>query len=323
MANPNISELITVGIESRTGEIRDNVTANNAVLVQLKKKGRMVPVSGGTQINEEISYAANGNGQYYSGYDQLSVAAQDTLTSANYDWKQYAVAVTISGREKRINSGKEGIINLLDARLDNAESTMANDITTGIYSDGTGSGGKTITGLDAAVPEDPTTGTYGGINRATASNAFWKSQLYDPSSTPTSTTIQGYMNILWAKCIRGADHPDLIIAGQTIWSTWIASLQLIQRVTDPASADLGFPTTKFFNCDVVLDNVTGMANSGNDMYFLNTKYLRWRPHKDCNMVPLDPETRYAVNQDASVAFLGFMGNLTCAGAKFQGRGKFD
>jgi hypothetical protein len=37
------------------------------------------------------------------------------------------------------------------------------------------------------------------------------------------------------------------------------------------------------------------------------------------MVPLSPQKRYAVNQDAEVQIIAFAGNLTTSGAKFQGR----
>jgi hypothetical protein len=55
------------------------------------------------------------------------------------------------------------------------------------------------------------------------------------------------------------------------------------------------------------------------MFFLNTKYLFFRPHRDCNMVPLGPKTRVPVNQDAEIQIVGFAGNITCSGAQFQGK----
>lgn len=314
MANPNISMLITVGIESRTGEIRDNVRNHNALFTWLQKTGK-VKITGGTVIYEEISYAQNSNGGSYSGYDQLPVSQTDELTSASYNLKQYVVPVAVSGFDKLKNSGKEAIIDLVDSKLDVAESTMANLLATDSYGAGTANGGKVVTGLDAAVPVDPTTGTYGGIDRSV--NLFWRSQIYNPGPTATTTTIQPYMNTLWASCLRGSDRPNLIIAGPTIWATYMNSLQLIQRITDPGSAKLGFPSVKYMDADVVLDNVTGVTT--NHMYFLNTKYLRLRPHKDCDMVSLDPEQRYAVNQDATVRMLGFAGQITNAGSRFQGR----
>jgi hypothetical protein len=320
-ANSNYTDILATTIESRSKEIGDNVSKNNAVLAQLKLKGRQRTFAGGHKIIEPISQAANGNGGFYSGYDILPTAAQDVITAAEFAIKQYAVNVTMSGLEKIQNGGKEGILDLLAARLQVAESTMANDLAQGIYSDGTGSGGKTITGLDAAVPQANTTGTYGGIDRA--SSTFWRSQLYDPSSTPTATTVQGYMNTLWASCQRGSDRPDLILAGSTIWATYLASLQALQRFTSAETGKLGFPSVKFMDADVVLDGGIGGFATATDMYFLNTNYIFWRPHADTNMVALGPKERVAVNQDAVVQTLGFAGNLTSSGPQFCGRAKFD
>lgn len=317
-ANTNYSDILATTIESRSAEIADNVTKNNAVLAQLKLKGRQRTFSGGHKIIEPLSQAENGNGQFFSGYDQLPVAAQDVITAAEFAIKQYAVAVTMSGLEKIQNGGKEGVLDLLAARLQVAEATMANDLSEGIYSDGTGSGGKTITGLAAAIADDPTTGTYGGINRATAGNEFWRNQENDPASTPTSSTIQAEMNTLWASCSRGATRPDLILAGGTVWATYLASLQAMQRFTGTDTAKLGFPSVKYMDADVVLDGGIGGFATATKMFFLNTDFIFWRPHAETNMVPLGPKERVAVNQDAIVQVLGFAGNLTCSGAQFQG-----
>ncbi len=321
MAFPNVSDIVATTIESRSGKIADNVSKNNALLARLKQKGKVRTVSGGRLIYEELSFAENGNAGWYSGYDSLPVAAQDVLSAAEFSFKQLAVPVVISGLEMLQNAGKEQVMDLLEQRLAVAEATMANVISDGLYGDGTGAGGKEITGLDAAVPQAPTTGTYGGIDRATW--VFWRSQLQDPTSTPDATTIGAAMNALWAKCTRGSDRPDLIIAGSTVWQTYMSSLQALQRFTGVDSAGLGFPSVKFMDADVVLDGGIGGFATATDMYFLNTKYLNYRPHKDRNMVPLSPGKRHAVNQDAEVTILAWAGNLTCSGAQFQGRGKFD
>jgi hypothetical protein len=317
--NSNYSDVLATTIEARSSSIADNVSDNNAVLAQLKKKGRIRPFSGGHKIIEPLSFAENGNGGWYSGYDTISVAAQDVISAAEFAIKQYAVGVVMSGLEQIQNAGEEAIIDLMEARLAVAEATMANAISAGIYSDGTGSGSKVITGLDAAVPVDPTTGTYGGINRATASNAFWKSQLTDSGAAPSSSTIQGYMNTLWALCCRGADRPDLILAGSTSWAAYLASLQTLQRFTGTETAKLGFPAVKFMDADLVLDGGNGGGATAADMYFLNTKYIHFRPASARNMVPIGPRSRSAVNQDAEVQILGFAGNLTSSGSMFQGR----
>lgn len=319
MAFPNLSDIISTTIESRTKTIADNVTKNNVLLMKLKQRGNIKTFSGGYKILQELSFAENSNAGWYSGYDILPVGVSDVISAAEYNIKQAAVPVVISGLEMLQNSGKERMIDLMDSRITVAESTLANLIAGGLYSDGTGGGGKEIDGLNAAVPVDPTTGTYGGIDRATWT--FWRSQLSDQTAAAglDPTQIQGFWNDLWATMVRGTDRPDLIVADSTVWAAYMASLQTLQRFTSPETGNLGFPTIKFMDADVCLDGGIGGFCPAGTAFFLNTKYIHYRPHADRNMVPLSPNRRYATNQDAEVQIMAWAGNLTTSGAQFQGR----
>ena len=316
MAFPNISDILATTIESRTKSIADNVTKNNALLMKLEQKGKIKTFSGGSKILQELSFAENTNAGWYSGYDILPVGVSDVISAAEFNIKQAAVPVVISGLEMLQNSGKEVMIDLMEARLSVAESTLANLISGGLYSDGTGAGGKEIDGLDSAVPTDPTTGTYGGIDRATWT--FWRSQV-GGGATTSPTNIQERMNNLWSSMVRGTDRPDLIMVDNQFWSDYMASLQAQQRFTSPETGNLGFPTIKFMDADVCLDGGIGGYCPAYTAFFLNTDYLHYRPHSNRNMVPLSPNRRYATNQDAEVQILAWAGNLTCSGAQFQGR----
>lgn len=319
-ANTNITDLIATGIEARNRSIADNVTGNNPVLAQLKQKGRVKTFSGGHKIIEELSFSTNPNGGAYSGYDVLPTAPADVISAAEYTIKQYAVPVIVSGLETLQNAGKEQIIDLVDARLDVAEGTMANLIEAGVYGDGTGYSGKAISGLGLLVEATATasqTQTVGGISRTTY--PFWRNFCQTGLAAVTNANVQGYMNTAWASLVRGADAPDLVVAGATWWSAFVGSLQLIQRFTDPQTAKLGFPSLKFMTADVVLGGGIGGVVDAKTILYLNSKYLKFRPHSARNMVALDPQRRYAVNQDAYVQILAWAGNLTMSGAQFQGR----
>jgi len=321
MSFPNVSDIVATTIQSRTRQIADNVTRNNALLSRLNQRGKVRTISGGNVIFEELSFAENPNGGFYSGYDLLPVAAADVISAAEFQIKQYAVPVVISGLEQLQNAGKEQMIDLLEARINVAESTMANQLAASIYSDGTGDGGKEVTGLDAAVATDPTTGTYGGINRASWS--FWRNYAFDANTdggaAVSSSNIQVYMNSVWSNLVRGSDRPDLIVLDNNYWTFYMGSLQAQQRFTSPETGNLGFPTLKFMDADVCLDGGIGGYCPANTGFMLNTKYIKWRPHAQRNMVPLSPNRRYAINQDAEVQILAWAGNLTSSGAQFQGR----
>ncbi len=318
MASPNISELITATLEARSGKAVDNMSNHNALFNRLTKKGKfkLINQNGGSVIREELEYAENATFQYYSGYETLNVSPSDILTSAEFDWKQASVAVTIDGRTLRANSGKEQIIDLLEKRISNAEKTFRNNLSVGCYSDGTGTGSKQIGGLKLLVADDPTSGTVGGIDRATWS--FWQNQVYDfsgASVTASATTIQAAMNALWLDTCRGNDKTDLIIAGTTYWTYYLSSLQANQRFASEEMAAAGFNSLKFMDADVVFDSVDS-GLSATRMYFLNTDYIYLKAHKDAFMTPL--KNRSSINQDADVVPLVFQGNMTMSNAARQG-----
>jgi len=318
MAFANVSDIVATTIENRSKKLADNVTKNNALLAKLDQGGNIKTVSGGSKIFQEISFAENGNAGWYSGYDLLPVAAQDMISAAEFDFKQAACPVVISGLDMLKNAGKEQMIDLMEGRINVSESTMMNLIAGGIYSDGTAAGGKQIEGLNKAVPLTPAVGVYGGIDPATW--PFWQSYVADLAAAQlTIPLIQGQFNAAWSSLVRGMDRPNLIVLSSNVWQIYVASLQAQQRFTDPSSATLGFPTVKFMDADVVLDGGIGGFCPPGTAFFLNTKYLHYRPHSARNMTALSPQKRSPINQDAEVQLIGWAGNLTCSGRQFQGR----
>lgn len=325
MPSPNLSDIISTTIQSRSGVLADSVTKNNALLYKLKQRGNVKPFSGGNVILQELMYndATTQNAGSYSGYDVIDITPNSPISAAQFDIKQYAAAVSISGLEMLQNSGKEQIIDMLEGRVQVAEAQLMNQISAGVYSDGTGNGSKDITGLATAVSITPTSGTYGGINRATWS--FWQNVAFDATTTggaaASAANIQSYMNRVAIQLVRGMDRPDMIVAGNDYYRFYLESLQAIQRITSEDSAAAGFTSLKYMgaglNCDVFLDGGIGGSLATDRMYFLNTKYIFLRPHRDRNFVPIGGD-RQSVNQDATVRLIGWAGNLTCSGAQFNG-----
>jgi hypothetical protein len=321
MASPNLTEIITTTLRNRSKQIADNVSNSNALLMRLAERGRVRPADGGRTIVQELDYAENATFAYYTGYEAWNIAPSDVLSAAEFDWKQAVVVVSISGLEGDVqNSGPSAVLNLLQSRIENSERTMKNKLSEGVYSDGTGSGGKQVTGLQAIVADSSTTGqtgvgTVGGIDSSTYT--FWRNQVYDCSSTggaASASNLQGYMQAMWLQCTRGNDKPDLIVADTNYFRFYWSSLTANQRFTSAGEGRAGFDTLKFASADVFYDGDSGIPAS--HMYFLNTNYLFWRPHPSRNMVPL--ESRNSLNQDATVVPLVWAGNLTCSNRSLQG-----
>ena len=335
-ANSSITDIIATTIQHRSGELADNVTNNNALLRRLKAKGNVRPFGGGNVILEEIMYVDSStiNANSYSGYETLNITPNSPISAAQFSITQYAAAVTMSGLEMLQNSSKEQIIDLMEGRVSVAEAQIMNRIDYDLYQDGTGNSSKNLTGLGAAVPDTPTSGTYGGISRSTWS--FWQSISYsgatDGGAAVSASNIQAYMTTLGIRLCRGSDKPDLWVADNTYYAFYVNSLQAIQRVQSDGggSAGAGFASLKFYGggmaADVVLgggvsgavsSSVTSSGATSAHMWALNTNYIFFRPHRDRNFVPIGGE-RQSVNQDAIVKLMGWAGNMTTSNSSLQG-----
>ena len=282
---------------------------HDALLRRLRENGNQTSVTG-RDIVRELEYADNGTVQFYSGYETLDVSPSDVLSAAVFDYKQLAGNVTISGLEQVKNSGEQAIINLLEARINVLEKSMMNSLSTSIYSDGTGSSGKEVGGLQLLVA-DSGTGTVGGINSSTFT-FFQNKQSTATSSAFSTANVQDDMNDMYLQLVRGADSPDLIMAGTNAYKAFLGSLQAIQRITSDDLANSGFTSVQYLNSDVVFDS----ACNTNRMYMLNTDYLRLEVAASRDFVP--GEAKMSVNQDAMVTPMFWSGNLTCSNRALQG-----
>lgn len=325
MASPNLSDIVTTTIQNRSRKLADNLSDNNALLQRLKRRGNVRTISGGSVILQELMFddPSTRNAGAYSGYDVIDITPNSPITAAQFDLKQYAAAVTISGLEQLQNAGKEQMIDMLASRVEIAEKQLTNIISADIYGDGTGNGGKAITGIQSAIATAPGSGIYGGIDRSTW--AFWRNQVFrsltDGGAVASPSNIQHYMNQLAVSLVRGRDKPDLIVADSAFYSHYLESLQAIQRVTGEDEAGAGFASLKYYgagmSADVVLDGGIGGNMPVDTMYFINTSYLFLRPHSARNFVPFGGD-RTSVNQDATVKMIGWAGNLTSSGPQFCG-----
>ena len=316
-ANSEWGEVFTTTLNNRRGVLADNVTNNIPFLSYLKKRGKVDPATGGESLIEEIAYDGNSTYQRYSGYETLSVAQSQAISAAEYNWKQAAVACVISGREIRQNSGENAVIRLMAERTKIAVETMANNLAVDIFSDGTADSGKQVGGMQLLVADDPTTGTVGGIPRA--SFPFWRNYVLDASSSGGSvsaTNVQGYFNDVRLNTVRNGEFTDLIVCDANYYKFYWESLQAIQRITNTEKAGAGYNGLENHGpggtAMVVFD---GNAPT-NHAYFLNTKYIKFRPHRDANMSPTDGKE--AVDQDAIAKHILFMGNLTMSSSERHG-----
>jgi hypothetical protein len=322
--NPSIGDIVATTIENRSKKAADNITRNNALLNRMMKRGTAKPFSGGRNLWQELEYAQNSTAGWYSGYEQLNVSPSQILTAAEFPIRQAAVAVSISGLEELQNAGEEQMIDLVESRVKNAEDTLQALIAYGIYSDGTNP--KSIGGLQQLVATTPTN-SVGGIDAN--SWEFWRNitfgSITNGGAATTSANIRRYWDTIYPQLVRGTDKPDLLVCDNTNWRLFNESMQPLQRITNADMASAGFITLEYMGAPVVLDG--GFQGYSTDVvpvggvptgytWFLNTKYVQYRPHRARNFVPLNPD-RFSINQDAVVKLTAWAGNMTISNRRLQ------
>ena len=306
MSNPNFDALLSTTLANYRDQLTDNVFTARPLTYFLQDKGRIRMLNGGTKIVEPLIYGQNSTVASYSGYDSLSLAPQSGITAAEYDWKQYAASISISGIEEAKNNGEQEIINLLEAKIMQAEESLREGFNQMFFADGTGNSGKDWNGLGNIVEAS---GTVGGINRATSGNEYWRS--YEENTATALTLAQ--MATAYNTVSVGNDHPDMILTTQTLFEKYEALLVPNLRYTDTKTADAGFQNLLYKAAPVVYD----VHCTAGVVYFLNSKYLTLVGHSGkwfAQTAFVSPE-----DVDARYALIMCYGNLTCRNAKKQGK----
>jgi len=305
--NANFDALLSTTLANYRSQLTDNVFTARPFTYFLMDKGRIRMLNGGTKIVEPLIYGQNSTVASYSGYDTISLTAQDGISAAEYDWKQYAASIAISGIEEAKNNGEQEIINLLEAKIMQAEESMREGFNQMFFADGTGNGGKNWNGLANIVESG---NTVGGINSANGQgNDWWRS--YEENTAAALTLAQ--LATAYNSVSVGNDHPDMILTTQTLFEKYEALLQPQLRYTDTKTADAGFQNLLFKAAPVVYD----VHCTAGVVYFLNSKYLTLVGHSGKWFAQTDfvrPE-----NLDARYALIMCYGNLTCRNRAKQGK----
>lgn len=317
VSTDKLSQAFSLALEDRSSETQDLVTNSNVITAVLKKRGRFKTYSGPT-IRYRINYAQTGTITWYDGYDFLNPLPADLVQDAEYTPKMLAASPTISGEEILQNSGRNQLMNVFDLYIDVAQGELKDEMARVLHSNGTGNGGKELVGLQAAIPTDPTSGTYGSIAR---SNAWWRPNSFDVhtdfsaiGTQFSSTTAYRIYETVTINTSRGKEGPSLILASQEHYTAFSAALVSIQRVakSEGEAATLGFRGLAFAGAgkelEVILEGGIGTNMPGNVSYFLDMNGLEIRYHPQRNFTPFNGK-QTPINQDAIVQHIGWMGEL--------------
>jgi hypothetical protein len=312
----NLEESIVATLWDQSDEIADVVLHHNPVTSTLESKGRIKKIGGGDELRKPVMYNDVAVGGFYQGYQSLDLASIDDLTAFRFKIKQAYEPVAMSGREKRANRDEQALLDLAEAKMEAAIERLKNTVSTSLRGDGTGFGGMEFDGIKKAVSTSPSSGTYGGIDRA--SNSFARN--YALNLTLTAANVQETITDVISRLTRGSEMPDLGLMDRTAWKLLHSSMTAIQRIQLPTKkAEAGFRVLSYDGCDFVFD---GGFNSSvletNSCRLLNTKYWTFDMVRGADFKPLAPTMDRPVDQDAFFTIILVEGNLCCSAPALQG-----
>jgi hypothetical protein len=309
MAAPSLGQVTASVFEKVAGAgPEDNVFTSQALLYLLKRGKGFRALDGGRLIEEDIEYAENTTFRSYSDLETLDTTRIDVFDAARYDWKEVGGTVVYSNLEKLRAQGSSAKFDLIAAKVNNAKQSMFAVLNRQFYGDGTANGGKDIGGLGLLVPTTTTSGSPGGINRATFT--FWRSRSNSGAGTAFSI-LRASMRTTYNECSKGAqdEQPEWIVFDSTSFAGYESTLVSNERFTSQTKTgkvDGGFRNDmlQFKGADVTFDEdcpaATGFVGNSRNLKF---NYPRGGWAKA--FAPVEP-----ANQTAEVVKIATVGNMS-------------
>lgn len=310
---------LTMWTYHQTGTLADNIFKGMPWIEHLHSKGRVEKKRGGERILVPLMYAKSPNAGSYAGYDVLATAPQDGFTTVEFNWKQSADSIIISGRELRAIGNPIQLKDLLKARTELSELSLMDVLNTQAYSDGTGNNGKNLTGLEAIIAVDGQ-GTYAGIDATQAANAWWRNY-FQSGIGSFAANGRDAMRKAWRKISQGrrSGISDLILCTSDAYGFYEATLESKERfVLDakPSPGQVGFGPLTYKGIPLMFDENAPLISAQDWMKWINSRYLQLIVHPDADFSPTAFKTPPA--QDASVAQILFQGEIVCSNRRHQG-----
>jgi hypothetical protein len=325
----NYRQILSTALAYRTEEIQDLVFSSNPVSALLKKRGAFKTYSGPEiRVTLQIDKLAS---QWFTGYDYLDAQPKEILNDAVFTPKNIAVGFSLTGTELLANEGRTRIHNILEAYMETADSSMQDAWEIALHGDGTADAGRQMIGFGGALPINPATGIYGGIDRST--NAIWRTGVYhvttdfpDIGTVWDSTTARPILERVVAQRSKGSRHATIAVADLASYQQLSAALVAHQRIARDNGGDavLGFSglevATPAGQIEVFCATGVGAVMPVNTIYGLDLDGLNIYYHPSRNMVPLFPgDGAQPINQDAIAQYLVWNGELVVKNPRYSWR----
>lgn len=290
--------LATTTFENTTSKLFDAYSQEIPFWYWLNKKSKKV-VDGGERIRRTIATRFSSDGGNFKGLQVVSASDQNPVEPAFWDWANDIQPIVIAGTDLAHNQGKEKIVDLLQAKMEQAKTTQKKRLHVAMYGAGQGANGE-FEGLKRVMNVDTyTADSYGGLSRATYSE--WRpyctgSALGTIYSSAAGEALRNALVLAYTTIgTKGQGVPDLCLTSITGLIYYDQRVFDKLRVIDDAMTDLGFANVKLYGMTIVADpylnttDGTCQGASGETFYLLNSKTWELVVQKGVDFVTVGPK----------------------------------
>lgn len=280
MPSSPLATVLAASLEKSQRNLQMASIKSNALMAWAFSNKLVEKEDGGKTITNPLVVGRNPNITSYQYYDPLPVAQTNEFTKVEYNWSRVAGNVIISQQEEDENRGETAIFKIVKGKMMVLEESIKEKFSEFLYGSGAGTDPY---GLAALIPDDPTTGSLGGISRATQSQ--WRTSSYDFDGALDETNIEEAFDDILRDLKLKSDKPDLILVGRNIDRLYRTAVRdkITINIADTGNGkkmyDLGFEGYTHNGIAVIYDEDC----PDDKAYFINSKYLRHHILSGVNM----------------------------------------
>ena len=297
----NVTSLLATTFSNMSPDLADNIYKAIPALAWLAMKKR-VTADGGASILRSVIYAKNSTFGFYASDDVIDTTIQDELTTAQWQWKQAATSVTVTGRIEMQNMGKSQIIDIVKAKTQSALLSLKDGINKNLWTSGLTSQtnvGTQVTPLATIVNN---TGTVGDINGGTST---WWQSVIQASGSFAARGLSDLRSVWNQINVNNPQGPaDLLLSDRPSYEAYESVLVPAVRISDTKMGDLGFSNLKYKEATWTFDS-NALAVY---IFLLNSGSMELVQHK--NRLFTMSEWVKPSDQDLKTAQVFWAGELT-------------
>lgn len=264
-----LTSLWAVSKDQFLAKMQDNIFNKSVIFQAIRDKSQVVIMDGGPLLHVPLMVSKNTAVTSLEGYDVVDTSPQKGFINGTIKKAYYGGPISISKQEEEENSGQAKVVDLLASKTMQTETSMKDLLNQHLYLDGTGNGGKDMTGFLLMIPSASAAGTYMGVNGATVT--AWDAQYQECASANIINGVSG-LDSLWYRCSDGTDTPDIVVTddvGIALYEQKNRSSGVGISYMNASLADAGFKAIAYKGVSMVSDK----GQSTGTYHMLNSQYL--------------------------------------------------